>query len=367
MIKNKPFTLMAYFVCSEKQGMKTLLLVDGNSIGYANHHSSTLTANDMQTQAIYGFVKSIRTLKVLYGFDAEIIVLWDGKAKFRYDLCPEYKATREDTPKKRIEKEKYKKQIPYIKKFLKNLGITQMLSLEHEADDLAGILVEKFCNPSKCKIVLVTGDRDWLQLVRNGVDWIDLRSGERKINIKNFEEKTGYKNPIAFLHGKALQGDYSDNISGVGGIGETGALKLINKYGSVNAFWNYFEENSSEVRLLKKAELSLLKGNSKYSKEEWSDMFVFERDETMTDAQFEKEREKALKTHLKAYQGQGRYLFKRNLMLMQLIKPKPLIKDKLEITKGEFNSDALIELCRELFFSSIIKDFKNFFQPFNAK
>lgn len=347
--------------------MKTLLLVDGNSIGYANHHASILTANDMQTQAIYGFIKSMRTLKVLYGSDAEIMVLWDGKAQFRYDICPEYKATRDDTPKKRIEKEKYKKQIPYVKEFLKHLGITQMLSLEHEADDLAGILVNKYCDPTKRRIVLITGDKDWLQLVRNGVDWVDwvdLRSDERKISIKNFEEKTGYKTPIAFLHGKALQGDYSDNICGVGGIGEGGALKLVNKYGSVNAFWKYFEDNPSEVKMLKKAELSLLKGNNKHSKEEWLEMFSFERDETMTDTQYEKEKKKALKNHTDAYQGQGRTLFKRNIMLMQLIKPKPLIKDKLQITKGEFNKDALLELCRELFFSSMINDFKNFFQPF---
>lgn len=303
--------------------MKTTLLIDGNSIGYANHHGAVLTANGMQVQAIYGFISTMKALKNQYGFDAEMIVLWDGKASFRYELCPEYKANRTNDAKKILVKENYTKQKPYIERFLQYMGITQMTSFEHEADDLAGILCKKMNNEHERRIVLITGDRDWLQLVRQGVEWADVRSKDRRVNIHNFKEKTGYSNPIAFLESKCLQGDNSDNVSGVGGIGEVGALKLLNEYGSVRKFWQLHESGSTDTSKLSKAQRSLLNGD-------------------------------------------GRKLFERNLKIMQLINPKPLVKDQLKIVKGKFDKDELIDICQELYFTSFVNTFDVFFQPFKG-
>lgn len=341
--------------------MALTILVDANSIGYACHHATTLSVGGQQTQAILGFIKSLRQLRMSYPA-ASILVLWDGKAEFRYDLHPGYKGDRHSTPKQEAEHVAYKSQVPHIQRAVTSLGISQVVCYNLEADDLAGIFVPRFTAKPDGTVLLITGDQDWAQLVRKGVTWRDLRSDDRIITIDNFFEKTGYKTPYAFLEGKCLHGDSSDCISGVGGIGEGTAPLLLAEHGSVRKFWAKCDDGSYVPRT--KAERSLWKGVSEFTKDEWESQFVYIEDSELSPADNEKARKKALKAHKDAYIGQGRALFGRNLRLMQLLKPAELDKSKLVVTKGAYDRDQFADLCGEFAFMSVLKGLDNFVQPF---
>jgi 5'-3' exonuclease len=296
------------------------LLIDGNSIGYACHYATKLHSGGMETQAIFGFVKTMRELRVTYP-DATPIVLWDGRAEWRFKLCPTYKSNRDNDPKKVAIKEAYAKQTPFIKDLIEPLGIRQMRVLTHEADDMAGYMVTELTKKPDTEIVLISGDQDWLQLVRPGVSWRDMRDDAKNINYGNFFDKTAYKTPLGFLEGKCLQGDSSDVISGVGGIGEKGAVDLIATFGSVRNFWQQCADGS--YKPTKKALISL-------------------------------------------YEGEGRALYRRNVQMMQLLKVTKPAPEAVEVRKGAFDKDKFHDLCAELAFSSITKNIDHFTQPFQG-
>ena len=344
--------------------MYDVILVDANAIGYAAQYVTKLYSGGMQTQAVFNFIKVMRDLRTRYP-KALINVLWDGKTEWRYALLPTYKGDRRIDPKAQAEYEAYVKQRPYISKMLDHLGVLQMTSYVHEADDLAGILVEHYqVKDPKRKILLLTGDRDWLQLLRPNVVWQDLRDDTRIVKFENFFEKTGYRTPFAFLQGKALTGDNSDCITGCGGIGDLTAPQVLAEYGSINKFWQLCD--SGDIAPPTKALRSLWNGTSDLTKAEWEELFEFTDDVALTEEQNTKAKKKALKKHMDAYVGQGRNLFLRNMKLMQLIRPFPLQTDKLEIIKGELNEEAFVDLCGELAFMSILKNVPNFIKPFNT-
>lgn len=296
------------------------LLIDGNSVGYACHYATKLTAGGMETQAIFGFVKTLRELRVTYP-DHTPVVLWDGRAEWRFKLNPAYKSNRDNDPKKVAIKEAYTKQTPILKDLVEHLGVRQLRATTHEADDLAGYMVTELMHKPDTEIVLISGDQDWLQLVRPGVTWRDMRDDAKIVHSGNFFDKTAYKTPLGFLEGKCLQGDSSDCISGVGGIGEKGAIDLISTFGSVRNFWQACEDGS--YKPTKKALVSL-------------------------------------------YEGEGRKLFARNFSMMQLLrvqKPKP---DAVELRKGALDADRFHDGCAELAFGSITKNIDHFLKPFKA-
>lgn len=300
--------------------MPKYLLIDANSIGYACQYGTKLSVGSQETQAVFGFIKVMRELRVTYP-DYTPIVLWDGRATWRYDIHPDYKSNRNDDPKKVALKASYESQVPYIKDAIEALGIRQMRVKTHEADDMAGYLVGTLMQKPDTEIVLISGDGDWIQLVRPGVTWRDMRDDAKIVHIGNLFDKTGYKTPLAYLEGKCLMGDGSDVISGVGGIGEKGAPEFLAEFGSVRNFWNKCD--AGEFTPKKKA-------------------------------------------HINLYQGEGRKLFGRNLKLMQLIKvPKP-DPVNVEVRKGQINKERFQEVCEELGFASILKQLDVFVNRFEA-
>lgn len=297
------------------------LLIDGNSVGYSSHYATKLHAGEMETQAVFGFVKTMRELRVTYPEHIPL-VLWDGHAQWRFDLSPEYKSNRDNDPKKLAIREAYHKQTPYIKDALCALGVRQLRAKTHEADDLAGYFVKNLSEKDGFEeIVLISGDRDWLQLVRPGVTWRDMRDDARIVTTANFLDKTGYKTPLAFLEGKCLTGDSSDCISGVGGIGDKGAPEFLAEFGSVREFWRQCE--TGEYKPTKKA-------------------------------------------HINLYSGPGRQIFGRNLKMMQLLKvPKP-DPSAVESRTGKPDPEAFADLCGELAFASITRNLDSFLKPFES-
>lgn len=298
--------------------MTKTVLIDGNSLGYAAHHGTKLTSGDMQTQAVFGFVRAIADIRREY-FDHALVVLWDGRAQWRLDLHPEYKSNRKSDPKKVAERDAYAEQRPFIAQAMQQLGICQMTASTHEADDLAGLLVARWMAQPGNEIVLMSGDADWIQLLRPDVTWRDRRDDSKVIRLSNLMDKTGYATPFGFLQGKCLHGDNSDCISGVGGIGEKGAPEFIAEFGSVRNFWQRCD--SGDFKPTKKSHINLCSAN-------------------------------------------GRMLFGRNMRLMQLLKVAPPAKEAINHNVGKYNEEGFREICQDLAFGSILKNFDNFTKPF---
>lgn len=332
--------------------MAKINIIDGNSIGHAAHRATKLTAGGLQTQAVFGFIRTLRDMKVEHpGFTP--MVLWDGKAQFRYDIHPLYKSNRDNDPKKVEERQHYVAQRPYIARCLEHLGVRQMTAMKHEADDMAGYMVANLTKQDGNEVLLSTGDQDWIQLIRKGVTWRDHRDDSKVVTLDNLMDKTGYATPYAFLEGKCLHGDTSDVISGVGGIGETGAPEFLAEFGSVREFWRRCD--SGEYVPSKKAHLNLWKGVSRFTKEEWAAQYTGDPED-----------KKALKKHMDEWPGQGRILFGRNLRLMQLLKVQQPAKEDVVVVPGKFDMDKFAEVCEELAFVSILRNLEHFTKPFRS-
>lgn len=293
------------------------LIADGNSLGHAAHNATKLTVGDFQTQAIFGMVKSMKLLLEKYPNESPL-VLWDGEANWRKDLHPTYKENRKaKDAKQQAHKDAYKAQSPFVRKSLSLLGIPQMFAVTREADDMAGILAKQYGLNGE-RIVLVSGDKDWLQLVRPGVSWFDpIR--DRSANMANFEEFTGYFTPYEFLQGKALMGDSSDNIPGVGGIGEKGAPEFMAQFKSVE---NFFAQVDSGAFVPKKV------------------------------------------AHQKLASPAGRAAFARNMQLMNLLEVPMPQREDIVVIRPDYSEEKFRTLCEKLAFGSILRDFDGFLTPF---
>jgi len=295
-----------------------ILLIDGNAIGYSAQQATKLNAGGMETQAAFGIVKTVRELRLEHRSFVPM-VLWDGRAEWRFKLNPEYKSNRRDTPEKRAMKESYAKQKPFIERLLSSLGVRQMTAFNMEADDLAGYFVRKLSADPTNEIGLITGDGDWDQLVRRNVWRQDPRSDAKLITAANFYAKTGCKTPFAYLETKILMGDTSDCISGVGGIGEKGAPEFIAEFGSVRNFWRRCDSGEFKPRL---------------------------------------------KKHVGLASPEGRALYKRNFQMMQLLQVEPPAKAETKIDTGKFDKEAFANVCEGLAFGSILRNLDEFTKPF---
>lgn len=300
--------------------MKKIILIDGNAIGFASQNSTVLTSERQEVQALFGFLKSLRVSRVGYP-DHTPVVLWDGSENWRKLFYPEYKANRKVDPKMVKMRENYQAIRPVIAKAVGLLGVRQMIDRHSEADDLAGHLVRELREKAE-SIMLITGDRDWLQLVRQNVAWGDPRDDSRFCNHANFAEYTGVATPRQFLEMKALMGDTSDNIKGVGGIGEVYAKGIMFQFGSVEGLIKAVAAGTGNVGVGKRQRVR----------------------------------------ELATGETEARDLFERNIKLMNLIDAPPPVD--LKVIKGRFDRERFGELCAHYNFASILRDFTQWTQPF---
>lgn len=211
--------------------MPSIILIDANSVGYAGQHAADLKTGDQPTQAIYNSVMALRHQRMVSP-DSRIFYLWDSKAQFRFDLLPEYKGKRSDTPEKMKAKEEYHSQQPFIKKMVQHLGIDQIEIPGFEADDVAYQLTKRFVSKGY-NVKLVSSDKDWLQmLLSDKISWYDPRL-DRSCNLNFFEDFTGFKTVDQFVAAKCIQGDTSDNIAGIPGLGEKACALIFNRWETV--------------------------------------------------------------------------------------------------------------------------------------
>jgi DNA polymerase-1 len=322
-----------------------LLLIDGSNIAHASNSATPLTVGDMPTQAIYGVLRTLRPMISAFTMLTPI-VLWDGRS-WRKDMFKEYKESRDKVAVTKNEQEiaarraELKVQLPYVKLALKTLGIRQMHALNYEADDLAGMIVAQSADR---RVMMITGDKDWVQLVRKNVAWLDPQRNE-KLTEATIPQRLGW-NPAkkklmigdgsrvegwigvpsarAWLEMKALMGDVSDDIPGVGGIGEKGAIELLTQFPSVASFMNQCIDHSIDTSKLPKKFLQLAEDMEKQDN------------------------------------------FQRNMILMDLntkMRPAPI---NLATTYQAKNFDGFKAVCEKFYFKSILDSFERWCEPFGV-
>ncbi len=224
--------------------MGKAIIFDGNSIlNRAFYGVRPLTAPDgLPTNALFGFVGMINKSFSQIGGKADFAAIaFDLKDKtFRHLAVDTYKATRKPMP------DDLALQLPFAKDIAKALGLKVFEISGFEADDILGTLSAKFTE-NGIDTFIVTGDRDSFQLINESVTVLLASNDETKITTpKEIKEKYGVE-PKKLIDIKAIMGDSSDNISGIPGIGEKGAIKLISEYGSLDGVYEHADEIKGSV------------------------------------------------------------------------------------------------------------------------
>ena len=220
--------------------MKKLVIIDGKSVFYRGYYAmGNLSLEDgTPTGGVYGFAslafEVIRKLKPDY-----VVVAWDKKGTStakRSAIYPEYKAGRKKAP------DDFYEQIPLLKDLLKTLGWPLFETDGYEADDILGTLAVQ-ANKLGIEANLITSDLDMLQLIDENTKVFAMKRGFSDIeefDLEYFENKYGLKQS-QFLDLKALQGDSSDNIPGVPGIGPKTATQLLQEFFTLEGIYGNLE------------------------------------------------------------------------------------------------------------------------------
>ena len=230
--------------------MKKLVLIDGNSIMnrafYGIMGSKALTTKDGKyTNAIYGFLAIL--FKLLEDENPEYIaVSFDLKAPTaRHKLYDGYKANRKGMPNELAE------QMPIIKEVLRAMNIDIVEKEGYEGDDIIGTL-SRYGEEKGLEVIILSGDRDTFQLATDNVKIHIPRTKAGKTETEIFDrnkvkEVYGIE-PKQLIEVKGLQGDTSDNIPGVPGIGEKTALSLIQKYETIDNLYKKIELGEDDLK-----------------------------------------------------------------------------------------------------------------------
>ncbi|MFB7817093.1 DNA polymerase I [Paenibacillus chitinolyticus] len=225
--------------------MEKLIVIDGNSIASRAFYALPLLSNSagLHTNAVYGFTTMLLKLieeekptHFLVAFDA-------GKVTFRHKDYTEYKGGRAKTPPELSE------QFPLIKELMSAFGIRQFELEGYEADDIIGTLTKSAEQEGK-DVLVVTGDKDMLQLVSDRVTVAVTRKGISEVDRYDpaeIQAKYGLV-PAQIIDLKGLMGDSSDNIPGIPGVGEKTALKLLHEYGSVESVLEHADEMKGKMK-----------------------------------------------------------------------------------------------------------------------
>ncbi|MDO4542936.1 MAG: DNA polymerase I [Clostridia bacterium] len=223
--------------------MKQLIAIDGYSLMYRAHYAlaDMTTRNGEPTGALHGFCAML--LKLIERKPDYIVVAFDTHgATFRHERYADYKAGRKPMP------EELRTQIPKIKELLSIMGIKICELAGYEADDILGTIAG-LCEEQGIETLLVTGDRDVLQLITDRTQVLLTKRGITDTVLFDkaaLNEKYGLT-PAQMIDLKALMGDSSDNIPGVAGVGEKTAQKLITQYGSLEGVYSHMDEITGKL------------------------------------------------------------------------------------------------------------------------
>ena len=224
--------------------MKKLIAIDGNSLMYRAFYAikEMSTRDGKATNALHGFLSML--LKLAAENPDYMAVAFDVRGKtFRHDSFSEYKATRKPMPDELAE------QMQAIKPILRAMNICICECPGFEGDDVLGTL-SRIAEKNGTATLIVTGDRDALQLINEHTHVLMTRKGIT--DTTEFDEAALLEQygvtPSGIIDLKGLMGDCSDNIPGIPGVGEKTALKLINKYGSLESVLEHCDDEKGALR-----------------------------------------------------------------------------------------------------------------------
>ena len=216
-----------------------LYLIDATATIHRAYHAirGLSTSSGLPTNAVFGFTRML--IKLLQDWSPEYIALcFDSKGKtFRHDMYPDYKATRPPMP------EDMRIQLSYIREVAEGFRLPVIELPGYEADDLIGTLAAR-AEKSGFSVVMVTGDKDFIQLVTEAISIWD----PMKDKITNLEQvrKTFELEPVQIIDVMGFSGDTSDNVPGVPGVGPKTALSLIQTFGSMAQVYERIDEVASK-------------------------------------------------------------------------------------------------------------------------
>ena len=228
-----------------------LLILDGNSvINRAYYGVRPLTNREgLYTHAIYGFLNILEKVEKEEQPDAVCVAFDLHGPTFRHLRYDGYKATRHGMP------EELAQQMPVMKDVLRAMNIPIYECQGWEADDVIGT-VGRICSNNDWECVIVTGDRDSLQLIDENVHvkLVISRAGQTSAtlyDVEKFQEEYGFQ-PKRLIDLKSLMGDSSDNIPGVKGVGEKTAKDLLAKFGTLDGVYEHIDDPSIRPKLREK-------------------------------------------------------------------------------------------------------------------
>ena len=207
-----------------------LYLIDGSSYifrAYYGVRADLSTSKGFPTNAVYGFANML--LKFLRDYQPRYLgMVFDSKGEvFRNEIYPEYKANRDEAP------EDLQLQFPKIFELVQAFSIPMLAMEGYEADDIIGTIARA---QEESKVILVTGDKDFCQLVSENVTLVDTMR-ERVTGVREVYDKYGIE-PSQMVDFFALVGDKVDNVPGVAGVGEKTASALISEYGDLDSVYS---------------------------------------------------------------------------------------------------------------------------------
>ena len=228
-----------------------LMVVDGNSILNRAYYGirPLSTREGLYTHAVYGFITTLQRLLDEEEPEALCVTFDRREPTFRHQADADYKAQRKPMPPELA------MQLPVMKQVLSAMSVPCYELVGYEADDLIGTISRK-CQAAGWDCVIVTGDKDSLQLItdRTKVKLVSTRMGQtttKDMTPETFREQYGF-DPIHMIDLKALMGDTSDNIPGVPGIGEKTAMALVQEYGAIDEIYRLLPDLHAKPAAIRK-------------------------------------------------------------------------------------------------------------------
>ncbi|MDL2310808.1 DNA polymerase I [Peptostreptococcaceae bacterium OttesenSCG-928-C18] len=223
---------------------KKFMIIDGSSLIFRAFYAiRNLTTKDgIFTNGVYGFLNMYYKMVEQYQPDSVVVVFDRSAPTFRHEDYEAYKGNRDKAPSE------LSSQFGILKDILNSMNVVFEEQDGYEADDIAGTLAKEGKNDGY-EVLLVTGDKDYLQLVEDDIEVLLTKRGITEVEMydkKAIEEKYEVT-PKQLIDVKGLMGDASDNIPGVPGVGEKTALKLIKEYGSIEEVYKNIDNISGKV------------------------------------------------------------------------------------------------------------------------
>lgn len=221
--------------------MKKVFLLDGSGFMFRAYYAFPQMQNDagQNTNVIYGFFRML--IKIMLEKPDYLVIARDAPTKtFRHEKYPEYKANRPKTP------DDFKEQIPFLQSLVNELNIPNILAPWYEADDIMATLAQRFSQDQEEQkhTTIYSADKDLKQLLCENIDFFDPNK-QQTITTKEFLQEFVFP-PASIIDYLALVGDGADNIKGVPWIGTKTAIKLIQKFWTIEQLYKQLDEVDSQ-------------------------------------------------------------------------------------------------------------------------